>query len=74
MIGKEDLIKKIALINDNEEKLFAELGLLPNLIFSYNEDENMVLMETFSYGPPEGRKRNASVITPEEFYNMFFKY
>lgn len=72
MIDRETLVKKISSFNEENEKLFGELGLLPNLIFSFIEDENMVLQETFSYGP-EGRKGKATKITPEEFIRTFFK-
>jgi hypothetical protein len=72
MIDRETLLKKISSVNEENEKLFGELGLLPNLIFSFNEDENMVLEENFSYGP-EGRKGKVTKITPEEFIRIFFE-
>lgn len=72
MIDRETLVKKISSVNEENEKLFGELGLLPNLIFSFNEDENMVLEENFSYGP-EGRKGKVTKITPEEFIRIFFE-
>lgn len=73
MIAKDDLLKKIEEVNDVNKKLFEEIGLSqPNLIFSYDEDKNMVLAETFSYGP-EGRKSSISEQTPDEFFNTFNK-
>ena len=39
MIDRETLVKKISSVNEENEKIFGELGLLPNLIFSFIEDE-----------------------------------
>lgn len=73
MTVKDDLLRKIEEVNDANKKLFEEIGVSqPNLIFSFIEDENMVLEENFSYGP-EGRKGKATKITPEEFIRIFFE-
>ena len=72
MIDRNDLLKKISVVNEENKEAFSKLCLEPNLIFSYIEDEDMVLAEHFFYGP-EGRKRKTSKLTPEDFNNTFFK-
>lgn len=71
MIEKSELLIKIEEVNDANKKAFEGIGL-PNLVYSYSEEDGMVLEEAFSYGPT-GRNRKVNKITPEKFYNIFFK-